>query len=176
MAEKLDPRWEARLGRIRKGRECQPRTIDELWDTTMRYLGKIISAVALLASAGCVSSGDVSQPLSINQLLADPSEFDGRAVVVVAYANIEFESNRLCDAPSAGREGCTWLTYLDGPFKHWEDETEQDFARYKAIEEKWRAFHGERVVVRGTFTRGPRGHFGMYPGEISRTTGVELAP
>ena len=30
MAEKLDPRWEARLGRIRKGRECQPRTIDEL--------------------------------------------------------------------------------------------------------------------------------------------------
>ncbi len=30
MAEKLDPRWEARLGRIRKGRECQPKTIDEL--------------------------------------------------------------------------------------------------------------------------------------------------
>ncbi len=30
MVEKLDPRWEARLGRIRKGRESQPRTIDEL--------------------------------------------------------------------------------------------------------------------------------------------------
>ncbi len=30
MAEKLDPRWEAKLGGIRKGRECQPRTIDEL--------------------------------------------------------------------------------------------------------------------------------------------------
>ena len=30
MAEKLDPRWDALLGRMRKGRECRPRTIDEL--------------------------------------------------------------------------------------------------------------------------------------------------
>lgn len=30
MAEKLDPRWDALLGRMRIGRECRPRTIDEL--------------------------------------------------------------------------------------------------------------------------------------------------
>ena len=59
----------------------------------MRYFGKIISAVALLASAGCVSSRDVSQLLSIDQLLTHPSKFDGRAVVVIAYANIEFEGD-----------------------------------------------------------------------------------
>ena len=135
----------------------------------MRYFGKIISAVALLASAGCVSSHDVSQPLSINQLLADPSEFDGRAVVVVAYVNIEFEINDLCDDPSVGIRPCVWLTWDDGPY-----ETEQDLARYDAAEEKWRAFHGKRVVVRGTFTRYP-GSSGIYRGEISRTTGVELA-
>ncbi len=136
----------------------------------MRYLGKIISAVALLASAGCVSSGDVSQPLSINQLLADPSEFDGRAVVVVAYVNIEFEINHLCDGLNADRRPCIWLTWDDGPY-----ETEQDLARYDAAEEMWRAVHGKRVVVRGTFTRYP-GSSGIYRGEISRTTGVELAP
>ena len=136
----------------------------------MRYFGKIISAVALLASAGCVSSRDVSQPLSINQLLADPSEFDGRAVVVVAYANIEFEGNELCDDPSVRIRPCVWLTWDDGPY-----ETEQDLARYDAAEEKWRAFHGERVVVRGTFTRYP-GSSGLYRGEINRTTGIELAP
>ena len=142
----------------------------------MRYFGKIISAVALLAFAGCVSSRDVSQSLSIDQLLAHPSKFDGRAVVVVAYANIEFEGDELCDVPSAGREGCIWLTYIDGPLKHWQDETEQDLARYQAVEEKWRAFHGKRVLVRGTFNRGPSGHWGMYPGEINRITEVKLAP
>ena len=137
----------------------------------MRYFGKIISAVALLASAGCVTSRDVSQSLSIDQLLAHPSKFDGRAVVVVAYANIEFEIDKLCDVLGVGRKGCIWLTWDDGPY-----ETEQDLARYQAAEEKWRAFHGQRVLVRGTFNRGSSGHFGMYLGEINRITGVKLAP
>ncbi len=137
----------------------------------MRYFGKIISAVALLASAGCASSRDVSQSLSIDQLLAHPGTFDGRAVVVVAYANIEFEGNELCDVPRAGREGCIWLTYNEEPY-----ETEQDLVRYDAVEEKWRAFHGKRVLVRGTFNRGPSGHWGMFLGEINRITGVKLAP
>jgi len=137
----------------------------------MRYFGKIISTVALLASAGCVSSRDASQSLSIDQLLAHPSKFDGRAVVVVAYANIEFEIDTLCDGPSANRGPCIWLTYDDGPY-----ETEQDLARYDAADEKWRAFHGKRVLVRGTFNRYPGGHFGMYPGELNHITGVKLAP
>ncbi len=136
----------------------------------MRYFGKIISAVALLASAGCVSSRDVSQLLSIDQLLAHPSKFDGRAVVVVAYANIEFEVDVLCDVPSPPRK-CIWLTYNDEPY-----ETEQDLVRYDAVEEKWRAFHGKRVLVRGTFNRGPSVHWVPYPGEINRITGVKLAP
>ncbi len=136
----------------------------------MRYFGKIISAVALLASAGCASSRDMSQPLSIDQLVADPSEFDGRAVIVVAYANIEFEGDELCDEPSVRRRPCIWLTYNEESY-----ETEQDLVRYDAVEEKWRAFHEKRVVVRGTFTRYP-GSFGLYRGKISRTTGVELAP
>ncbi len=137
----------------------------------MRYFGKIISAVALLASAGCVSSRDVSQSLSIDPLLANPSKFDKRDVAVVAYANIEFEGDELCDAPSAGREGCIWLTWDDGPY-----ETDQDMARYQAAEEKWRALHGRRVLVHGTFNSGRSGHFGMYLGEIIRITGVKLAP
>ncbi len=137
----------------------------------MRYFGKIISAVALLASAGCVSSPDVDESLSIDQLLAQPSKFDGRAVVVIAYANIKFEMNMLCDEPRRPRKSCIWLTWVDGPY-----ETEQDLARYDAAEEKWRAFHGKRVLVRGTFKRGPSGHFGMYLGEINRITGVKLAP
>ena len=136
----------------------------------MRYFGKIISAVALLASAGCVSSRDVSQSLSIDQLLADSSEFDGRVVVVAAYANIEFEIDHLCDDPSVGIRPCIWLTYNEEPY-----ETEQELARYDAVEEKWRAFHGKRVLVRGTFTRYP-GSSGLYRGEINRITGAELAP
>jgi len=143
---------------------------DELKLDSMRYFGKIISAVALLASAGCVSSRDVSQSLSIDQLLAHASKFDGRAIVVVAYANIEFEVDVLCDVPTPPRT-CIWLTYNEEPY-----ETEQDLARYDAVEEKWRAFHGKRVHVRGTFSSGPSGHWGMYPGEISSITGVKLAP
>ena len=135
----------------------------------MRYFGKIISAVALLASVGCVSSGDVSQPLSINQLLANRNKFDGRAVVVVAYVNIEFEINRLCDDLNVRIRSCISLTYNEEPY-----ETEQELARYDAVEEKWRAFHGKRVVVRGTFTR--YRNFGMYAGELNHITGAELAP
>jgi len=136
----------------------------------MRCFGKIISAVALLASAGCVSSRDVSQSLSIDQLLANPSKFDKRDVAVVAYANIEFEIDMLCDEPSPLRKSCIWLTYVDGLY-----ETEQDLARYDAAEKKWRALHEKRVLVRGTFNRGPGGHFGMYPGEINRITGAKHA-
>jgi hypothetical protein len=140
----------------------------------MRYFGKIISAVALLASTGCVSSRDVSQLLSIDQLLAHPNKFDGRAVVVIAYANIEFEGDELCDVPSAGGKSCVWLTWTDGPYET-EQDLAKDLARYDAAEEKWRAFHGKRVLVRGTFNRGPSGHFGMYLGEINRITGVKFA-
>ncbi len=139
----------------------------------MRYFGKIIFAVAVLASAGCVSSRDVSQSLSIDQLLEHPTKFDETAVVVFAYANIEFEGDELFDVPpSAPRNQlCIWLTYDDGPY-----ETEQDLARYDAADEKWRAFHGKRVLVHGTFTSGPSGHWGMYLGEINLITEVKLAP
>ena len=137
----------------------------------IRYFGKIIAAVTLLACAGCVSSRGLSGSLSIDQLLADPSKFDRRTVFVIAYANIEFEMDALCDVPGPPRKRCLWLTYDDGPY-----ETEQDLARYQASEEKWRALDGKRVLVHGTFVRGPRGHFGMYPGEINRITGVKLAP
>ena len=136
----------------------------------MRYFGKIISAVALLASAGCVSSRDVSQSLSIDQLHAHPSKFDGRSVVVVAYANIEFEGDVLCDLPSPPRD-CIWLTYNEEPY-----ETEEDLARYDAVEEKWRAYHEKRVIVRGTFKLWGDGRFRLYPGEINRITEVKLAP
>jgi len=112
----------------------------------------------------------VSQPLSIDQLVANPSEYDGRAVVVVAYANIEFEGNDLCDGTSVRRRPCIWLTYNEEPY-----ETEQDLVSYDAVEEKWRAFHGKRVLVRGTFTR-YSGNYGLYPGELNHITGVELAP
>ncbi len=139
----------------------------------MRYFGKIISAVALLASAGCVSSPDVSESLSIDQLLVHPSKFDGRAVVVVAYANIEFEGDELCGVPPGAprNQRCIWLTYNEEPY-----ETEQDLARYDVVEEKWRAFHEKRVIVRGTFKLWGDGRFGLYPGEINRITEVKLAP
>lgn len=137
----------------------------------MLSFGRIIFVVAALVSAGCTTSRDVNQSLSINQLLADPSRFDRRTVFVAAYANIEFEMDSLCDVPGSPRKRCVWLTYDDGPY-----ETEQDLARYQTSEEKWRAFHGKRVLVHGTFIRGPRGHFGMYQGEINRITDVKLAP
>lgn len=139
----------------------------------MRYVGKIISTAALLASAGCVSSRDVSQSLSFDQLLAHPSKFDGRAIVVVAYANIEFEMDELCGVPPSvpRNQRCIWLTWDDGPYN-----TEQDLARYQPAEEKWRAFRGKRVLVRGTFSRYPSRHFGVCLGQINRITGVKLAP
>ena len=143
---------------------------DKLWLDSMRYLGNIISTVALLTSAACVSSHNVSQSLSIDQLLAHPSKFDETAVVVVAYANIEFEVDVLCDVPIPPRK-CIWLTYNEEPY-----ETEQDLARYDAVEEKWRAFHEKRVIVRGTFKLWGDERFRLYPGEINRITGVKLAP
>lgn len=136
----------------------------------MRHLGRLAVIAALLASAACVSSRYGSQSVSIAQLLAHPGEFHGKAVVVLAYAKIEFEGDRLCAVPGAPMQSCVSLSFDDGPY-----ETEQDMDRYLAAQERWRAFDGKRVLVRGTFSRGPSGHFGLFPGEISHIAGVELA-
>lgn len=130
-----------------------------------------MAALALLASVACVSSRDVSQSVTIDQLLAHPGEFHGKAVAVLAYAKIEFEGDRLCAVPRAPMQSCIWLSYDDGPY-----ETEQDLARYLAARARWRAFDGRRILVRGTFNRGPSGHFGLFRGDISHIAGVELAP
>jgi len=137
----------------------------------MRYVGWIVAAVVLLASGACVSSRYVSQAVSIDQLLAHPGEFHGKAVPVLAYAKIEFEGDRLCAVPRAPMQNCIWLSFDDGPY-----ESEQDLARYLAARKRWRAFDGRRVLVRGTFNRGPSGHLSLFPGDISHVVGVELAP
>jgi hypothetical protein len=137
----------------------------------MRLIERTLSAVALLAIVGCVSSLDVRQSVSIDQLLENPSQFDQKIVVLLAYARIQFEGNRLCAVPGAPNKRCISLVYDDGPY-----ETEKDMARFKAAMEKWRAFDGKYLLVRGTFSRGPSGHFGLSPGEIYRITGVEIAP
>lgn len=114
----------------------------------MRYL---ILIVALFASNAQGIAAEIPE-VSLIQLIATPEKFDGKRVMVVGVAEIEFEGNAL---------------YL-----HKED---RDLSLYKNAlwlevpkdkEALWRAHSSEYVLVVGTFRDGNRGHEDMFSGAL----------
>jgi hypothetical protein len=107
--------------------------------------------------------------LTVKQLLLNADKYNGKSVFVSAVAFIELENMALCSTRTKGRgNSCVWLEIDAGPY-----ESPSDRHRYEQALAYWAKFHGKQVKVRGTFTSGESGHFGMWPGAIEQVSEVE---
>jgi hypothetical protein len=105
------------------------------------------------------TEGDRIAPrlVSLRELISHPSEYDGKRVSVVGFYHSEFEGSELRSNEKSDNAENVWC------------ETISSFAR------KGTAFEQDRWArIDGTFLKGPAGHFGMWPGEITRITRFEI--
>lgn len=134
--------------------------------------GRIFLAALLCATATAWAAAperECGERVSLSKLIANPDAYHGKAVWVVAYATIEFESMTAC--PSANEvqmAACLWLNIDDGPYK-----TDGDYARYESKLKIWKQqFNLQTVAIRATFDKKERGHFSMWPGGLTNVTEV----
>src|SRR6187551_385077 len=95
-------------------------------------------------------------PDSVLALIANPDQFDGKAVRVLGYVVSEFETWGIFESQSDFRNGASkaaiWLETYDTPYAQVNDAY---------------------AVVEGTFDATSRGHLGMWAGTIRNITRLE---
>jgi hypothetical protein len=95
--------------------------------------------------------------VSLRELIAHPNDYDGKRVSVVGFYHSEFEGSELRSEEKSDYAENVWC------------ETISSFAL------KGTAFEQDCWArIDGTFLKGPAGHFGMWPGEITRVTRFEI--
>jgi hypothetical protein len=99
----------------------------------------------------------VARVVSLRELIAHPNEYDGKRVSVVGFYHSEFEGNELRSNEKSDYAENVWC------------DTISSFAL------KGTAFEQDCWArIDGTFLKGPSGHFGMWPGEITGVTRFEI--
>lgn len=135
------------------------------YGTVVRKEGKITLKPARLADrenppAINDSEGDVvpARSTTLQELVAHPDKFDGKRVSVVGFYHGEFEGEELRAGEKTDYKKNVWC------------DTISTFAAAKGV-----AFQQDRWArVEGTFFKGPTGHMGLWPGEITRVTRFEV--
>lgn len=116
--------------------------------------------------ATTVTEGD-TQParnVTIEELLRNPDQYDGKRVSVVGFYRLLFESSDLAADRKASKN-------QDYERSLWRDNL-SPFADKSAIDDRDEAW----LRVDGIFLRGPGGHAGLWPGTIERITRLEPVP
>jgi len=102
-----------------------------------------------------ILEGDDREPrdTSLEEILSNPVAYDGKRVRVTGNYHSEFEHSAL-----STEDKSVWLGEAS------------TFARQEDVIFQNDSF----MTVEGTFLAGPRGHLGMFPGEIARVTKIEV--
>jgi hypothetical protein len=127
----------------------------------LRWLAKPLLALAVVWFALPTHAAG-PEGVSLEQLLAKPGKYDGKAVQVTGYLHLEFEGNSLYRDKK---------DYEQGHYQNalWIDLTE--------LQLKKAAAHNDRyVVVIGTFDAEDRGHLGLWPGALSKVQRIHPGP
>jgi hypothetical protein len=105
------------------------------------------------------SEGDLIPPreTALQELISHADKFDGKRVSVLGFYHSEFEGNELRFQEKSDERENVWCEVISS-FASKDVAFKQD---------SW-------ARVDGTFLKGPSGHFGMWPGEITRVTRFEL--
>jgi hypothetical protein len=100
--------------------------------------------------------------VSLVELIANGTRFDGKIVRVDGVIHLEFEASALYLSKEHWRHRVTknsiWIT--------------PDYARLRASSKELAKFNGRYAVVEGRFNSKNGGHFGMFSGAIENVTRV----
>ena len=123
----------------------------------MRKLSHTI-ALALFFSCAAVEANGISE-VSMIQLIATPERFDGKAIRLIAYLNLEFEGDALYlhreDFDKGNSKNAVSLLLND--------------QQTRSAQKLSRGY----VLVEGVFSSNDRGHFGMFSGSVQRVTRIQ---
>jgi hypothetical protein len=133
---------------------------------------RTILATAIVLLAGCQPAARVTdfsgfpigdcpevhaspQPVTLDELVASPSAFEGALVRTTGYYRSGFEESALYPNPRVEAQdarGGVWLFGID------------------------EALSGKRVQITGVFTSTIKGHLSMWPGSVCAVSTKELPP
>ena len=117
-------------------------------------------AALLLLNLGFVNLAEAAEPqiVPMQQILADPQQFEGQRVRVTGFLRLEFEANALYldrnDFNNSVIPHSLWLDLKD--------------AQLRSLSK----LNNGRVIVEGVFIAKGKGHAGMWPGSL--TDGVHV--
>ena len=105
------------------------------------------------------SEGDLIRPrqTTLHELIRHAQEFDGKRVSVVGFYHWEFEGAELRAQEKSDEKQNLWCDSVSSLAS----------SKVALQSDRW-------ARVDGTFLKGPAGHFGMWPGELTRVTRFEI--
>jgi hypothetical protein len=125
-----------------------------------KWIVALVQVLSVIAPGSLVNAEDPLEiAVSLIQLTANPTAFDGKGVLVQGYVTLEFENQAI------------WLSELDA--KHvitrnslWLDVDNPVYANRAKI-------HNRYGLVVGTFNARRRGHLGLFAGAIENITRLD---
>lgn len=122
----------------------------------LRFLEAVI--VVLMCLWTSAESSELKD-VSMIQLIANPQQYDGKPIRVMAFLHLEFEGNALYlhreDFDKSLLSNAVWISLDDQQIR------------------TSKKFSGGYVLVEGVFSAKDRGHLGIFSGSIQQVTRVQ---
>jgi hypothetical protein len=116
----------------------------------------LFTALAIFSSS---ASATEIRNVSMIQLIANPQQYDGLPIRLVAFLNLEFEGTALYlhreDYEKSNASNAIWISLTDRQ------------------ENSSRRLSGGYVLVEGIFSSQEQGHLGMFSGSIKQITRIQ---
>jgi hypothetical protein len=117
-----------------------------------------VLTVALLCLWTSAESSELKD-VSMIQLIANPQQYDGKPIRVMAFLNLEFEGNALYlhreDFDKSILANAVWISLDDQQIR------------------TSKKFSGGYVLVEGVFNAKDRGHLGIFSGSIQQINRIQ---
>ncbi|HET8578787.1 MAG TPA: hypothetical protein VFO18_16945 [Methylomirabilota bacterium] len=125
-----------------------------------KWLVVFVHALSIVALCSVAHAEDPREiAVSLIQLIANPTAFDGKRVLVVGYLTVEFENEAI------------WLSELDA--KHGITRNSLWLYVSDPVYANRARFHNRYGLVVGTFNAHRRGHLSLSGGAIENITRLE---
>jgi hypothetical protein len=122
-------------------------------------LKSLLTLLAALVLVSASARPSEIRDVSMIQLIANPQQYDGSPIRLIAFLNMEFEGNALYlhreDYEKSMPSNAIWISLTD-----------QQLNKSKKLS-------GGYVLVEGTFRAKDRGHLGMFAGSVERVTRIQ---
>lgn len=143
-----------------RGRSEEPRAADaKRTSSTIAILVALIGLIVIHVPSVALSQTVREMFVSIIQLIANPTAFDQKRVLVMGYAVLKFESQHIYLSETDAKHGITKNSL-------WLDVSDQLYAERARFDQRY-------VLVEGTFNARRRGHLGLSSGSLENIERLE---